>query len=66
MARSTEQLVWRRSRRCGNATCVEIARIGEDYLIRDSKHPEVEPLRFSAAEWNSFADAVRNGEFDLA
>jgi Domain of unknown function (DUF397) len=66
MAKSTEQPVWRRSRRCGNGTCVEVARIGDDYLIRDSKHPEVGPLRFSAAEWNSFADAVRDGEFDLA
>jgi hypothetical protein len=65
MAKSTEQPVWRRSSRCSGGTCVEIARVGDDCLIRDSKHPEVLPLRFSSREWETFVEGVRNGEFDL-
>ncbi|MEV4703648.1 DUF397 domain-containing protein [Actinoplanes sp. NPDC049316] len=65
MANWTEQPIWHRSSRCSNGTCVEVARAGGDYLIRDSKQPEAEPLRFSADEWHAFCDAVRSGEFDL-
>jgi hypothetical protein len=65
MAKSTEQPVWRRSRRCANGTCVEVAKVGDDYLIRDSKNTEGTPLRFSADEWSTFVDAIRGGEFDL-
>lgn len=56
---------WHRSSRCGTSTCVEVAREGGDYLVRDSKNLAQEPLRFSSAEWNAFVAGVLNGEFDL-
>lgn len=54
---------WRKSSRCGTATCVEVARVGEKYLIRDSKNPEIAPLMFSAEEWRAFEAGVQAGEF---
>ena len=49
MIMPTEHLRWRRAKRCGSNTCVEVATDGEHYLIRDSKRPEIEPLRFTGA-----------------
>ena len=54
---------WRKSTRCGTATCVEVARDGGDYLIRDSKNPDAGPLRFTEAEWQAFEAGVVAGEF---
>ncbi len=59
------ELTWRKSSRCGTSTCVEIARDGADYLIRDSKHPEQPALRFTDAEWRAFHDGVAVGEFNF-
>jgi predicted secreted Zn-dependent protease len=56
-------LTWHKSSRCGNSTCVEIARDGNDYLIRDSKNPDQPALRFSSAEWSAFVAGVEAGEF---
>lgn len=56
---------WRKSSRCGTSTCVEIARHGDHYLIRDSKNPDAPALQFSAAEWNAFVAGIEAGEFDI-
>ncbi|HEX3284080.1 MAG TPA: DUF397 domain-containing protein [Micromonosporaceae bacterium] len=55
---------WRRSTRCESGTCVEVARSGADYAIRDSTDPDGPQLRFSALEWSEFVRAARNGEFE--
>jgi hypothetical protein len=60
---STEHPVWRRSRECANGNCVEIAVVRGEYLIRDSKNPEQEPLRFTEHELTTFAAAFAAGEF---
>ncbi|MFI7539729.1 DUF397 domain-containing protein [Actinoplanes sp. NPDC049599] len=60
---STEQPAWRKSQRCGNSTCVEIAPFEGGYLIRDSKNPDQEPLRFTEEELAVFAAAFTAGEF---
>lgn len=39
--------------------CVEVARWGEDTLVRDSKDPEGPVLRLSAAEWANFEARIR-------
>jgi len=65
MAKPTQQPVWRRSTRCPNGTCLEVARVGSEYLVRDSKHPEVAPLHFSVEEWGVFVAGIKDGEFDL-
>ena len=55
---------WRKSSKCGNATCVEVAKIDADtYLIRDSKRPENPALSFTGEEWTAFVEGVQAGEF---
>ncbi|MEV6600318.1 DUF397 domain-containing protein [Actinoplanes sp. NPDC051346] len=66
MSDRTEQtVVWRRASRCGTTSCVEVAKIGHDFVVRDSKNPQQACLRFTAEEWSTFASAVKRGEFDL-
>ncbi|BCY05214.1 hypothetical protein L3i22_003020 [Actinoplanes sp. L3-i22] len=54
---------WRKSSRCGTSTCVEVAKIDETYMIRDSKNPEAAALSFTKAEWEAFVEGVTAGEF---
>jgi hypothetical protein len=54
---------WRKSSRCGNATCVEVAKVEGQYLIRDSKNPSADALSFTEEEWNAFIAGVTAGEF---
>lgn len=54
---------WRKSSRCGTSTCVEVAKVEDQYLIRDSKNPEVAALSFSKDEWEAFVEGVTAGEF---
>lgn len=69
---------WRRSSFCSNGTCVEVAwrtaslntgtcvevgRDGDQFLVRDSKHPEQQPLAFNRAEWDAFVAGVEAGQF---
>jgi hypothetical protein len=48
----------------GCGACVELARDGTMIALRDSKNPEVPPLRYTMAEIAAFLDGVRKGEFD--
>ena len=54
---------WYRSTRCASGQCIEVAKAGEQYLIRDSKRPDVAPLSFTEAEWTAFVQGVAAGEF---
>lgn len=56
--------VWRTSSFCDNQNCVEVAHVGGNYAMRDSKNPDQEPLVFTPAEWEAFRNGVRAGEFD--
>ncbi|GGQ69791.1 hypothetical protein GCM10010166_44520 [Couchioplanes caeruleus subsp. azureus] len=56
---------WRKSSKCANSTCVEVARVEDDYLIRDSKRPDLPALSFTREEWVAFRDGMLAGEFDL-
>jgi hypothetical protein len=42
---------------------VEIAKVGDRYLVRDGKDPDASPLSFSIDEWRAFVDGVKRGEF---
>jgi hypothetical protein len=55
--------VWRKSSKCGNTTCVEVAKVEDTYLIRDSKQPEQPALSFTKDEWVAFVAGVQAGEF---
>lgn len=54
---------WRKSSRCGTSTCVEVAKVEDQYLIRDSKNPEAAALTFTQDEWDAFVQGVAAGEF---
>jgi hypothetical protein len=59
-----EPLTWRKSSRCGNTTCVEVAADAGTVWMRDGKTPDQKPLQFSHSEWRAFTDSLRAGDFD--
>lgn len=58
------RLSWRKSARCGTSACVEVAKVGDRYLVRNSKQLGY-ALDFSADEWDAFAGGVKNGDFQF-
>ena len=54
---------WRKSSRCGTSTCVEVAKIDDQYMVRDSKNPGAATLTFTKEEWDAFVEGVSAGEF---
>jgi len=59
--------VWRKSAHSNSsANCVEVASLDRVVGIRDSKQHGGGPiLEFTAAAWNAFLAAVKDGNFDL-
>lgn len=57
------EIAWRKSSRCGSTTCVEVARDGKDYLMRDSKNPGQPALRFDQADWEAFLGRIQYGDY---
>jgi len=61
---NTNSVNWLKSSRCGSSACVEVAKVDDDqYLVRDSKNPDVMPLSFTADDWTAFVEGVSAGEF---
>jgi hypothetical protein len=62
---SARRLVWRKARSStAHGACVEVADAGPVVAVRDSKNPESAILTLAAAEWQSFLDRAKRGEFD--
>ena len=61
--RQTDKITWRKSTRCGSNSCVEVAKVDGEYLIRDSKNPQTAALSFTEEEWTAFTEGVAAGEF---
>ena len=59
------KIVWRRSLRCESGACVEVAFVGTQVWVRDSKNAGGPVLRFTQEEWHAFAGGVKNDEFNL-
>lgn len=59
-------LTWHKAGACaGGSACVEVAALPDGgAAVRDGKDPGGRPLRFDAAEWAAFLEAVKAGEFD--
>ncbi len=65
MRGSGDGLIWRRSRKCSNGSCVEVAADTQSIHVRDSKDPHGGRLIFSHAEWRHFVATVNAGGFDV-
>ena len=63
MAKLPETSEWRRSTSCSGGNCIEVARHGDRYLIRDSKDLAAAPITVSADEWRAFVEGVQRDEF---
>lgn len=57
-------MIWRRSSRCGESACVEVASTDHGFLVRDSKLADSPVLTFSPAAWAAFTAGVRTGEME--
>ncbi|GAA2694493.1 MULTISPECIES: DUF397 domain-containing protein [Actinoplanes] len=66
MIKTTGEARWRRSKRCATGSCVEVARVGELFLIRDSKNVDAAHLTFTREEWEAFVAGVKADEFGRA
>jgi hypothetical protein len=55
--------MWTRSSRCSDNACVEVARIGREVAVRDSKNVDQPFLRFSRADWMTFIEKVATGDY---
>jgi hypothetical protein len=56
---------WGKSARSGSNGCVEVAFVGGQVAVRDSKNRDGSVLLFTSLEWKAFIDAVRDGQFEL-
>lgn len=54
---------WRKSHLCGTSSCVEVAKVGDTYLLRDSKDPAAAPLAVGEQDWHAFTVGVLAGDF---
>jgi hypothetical protein len=54
---------WVRSTACSGGNCVEVAKVADGVLVRDSKNPEAGRLSFTVDEWSAFLHGAANGEF---
>ncbi len=53
------------SRSTGNGgSCVEARRYADLIEVRNSTCPDAGTVRFTTAEWDSFLDGAKKGEFD--
>jgi hypothetical protein len=57
-------LNWKRSTFCSTSSCVEVTRMRNQIMVRDSKDPEGPALAYSPQEWSAFLSGVKHGEFD--
>ncbi len=64
-SRRGAQLAWRKANRSvGNGACVEVARYGTGFAVRDSKDPGGPVIAYNGAAWQEFVTAAKNGRFD--
>lgn len=53
------ELRWHKSTRSGQgADCVEVAEVGDQIKVRDSKDPDGPVLAFSAGDWLTFVASL--------
>jgi hypothetical protein len=65
-AQDLNGVTWRKSSHSevDMSECVTVADLpGGAKAVRDSKNPDLAPLRFTAREWAAFIAGIRDGEF---
>ncbi|WP_030913334.1 DUF397 domain-containing protein [Streptosporangium amethystogenes] len=56
---------WRKSSLSGSGpSCVEMAFVGNDVAVRDTKNRDGGTLIFPRTEWTTFITGIKNGHFD--
>ncbi|MER6827006.1 DUF397 domain-containing protein [Streptosporangium sp. NPDC000563] len=56
---------WRKSSLSADgASCVEMAFVGNDVAVRDTKDRDGGTLVFSRTEWHAFIGGIKNGNLD--
>ncbi|HET6529636.1 MAG TPA: DUF397 domain-containing protein [Actinoplanes sp.] len=63
MTEPTARAQWQRA--CSSGACIEVAKVADRILIRDSKNPEAAPLSFSGKEWEEFVRAIKDDVFQF-
>ncbi len=58
-------VTWYKSRFSNLDNCVEVTKVGEWTVVRDSMNPDGPKLVFSRAEWDAFTGAIRAGQPEL-
>jgi hypothetical protein len=59
-----EDLDWRVSGVCESGACIEVARLGEYVVIRNTNHPNGPFSIFTKDEWLQFLAGAKLGHFD--
>ena len=57
--------VWEKSSHSGSNGCVEIAFIGGNVALRNSKNKDGAVVIFTPTEWTAFLSGVADGQFRL-
>lgn len=56
------ELVWKRSTRCDTGSCVEVAVVGDQVQVRDSKRDNESPvIGYTREQWSHLLDVVKAG-----
>jgi hypothetical protein len=58
------QLSWRTALQCNGGECVRVVPSGDMIVIGDTKNPNGPFLEYSRAEWKTFAEGIKQGDFD--
>jgi hypothetical protein len=56
---------WKKSSYSDTIDCVEVLRLPDEVLVRDSKNPDGDTLAISTAGWTNFLADIRDGKFDF-
>lgn len=56
-------LTWRKSTKCANTACLEVAELSAKFFVRDSKDSASPILEFDRASWATFLLGVKAEAF---
>jgi hypothetical protein len=60
---AAQNLVFKKSTKCGESYCVEVAVTDDVAFMRDSKQPNTGHLSFDATTWSGFMSDLKAGRF---